>query len=65
VPQLPAPVRERVHLEPPSLPAIDRARAELIERAVRLASRRPGEAATESEPVPSSAPEREERSEEG
>jgi acetyl-CoA carboxylase carboxyl transferase subunit beta len=41
--QLPSlPVRDRLHLpfEPPSLPTVERARTELIERAVRLAARR-------------------------
>ncbi|MCC7022053.1 MAG: hypothetical protein IT338_04460 [Thermomicrobiales bacterium] len=64
VPQLPAPVRDRVHLEPPALPSIDRARTELIERAVRLASRRPFEPPATSDAMTSSAPQRDERSDE-
>lgn len=56
LPQLPAPVRERVHLEPPSLPGIERARTELIERAVRLASRRPEEAPGDDEALAPAAP---------
>jgi acetyl-CoA carboxylase carboxyl transferase subunit beta len=40
VPQLPSQVRGRVPFDTPTLPAVERARAELVERAVRLAARR-------------------------
>jgi acetyl-CoA carboxylase carboxyl transferase beta subunit len=44
LPSLPAPVRDRVHIDTSALPTVERARAELVERAVRLsARRRPGE----------------------
>ncbi len=43
VPQLPGPVRGRVHLDTSALPAIEWARTELIERAVRLSTRREAE----------------------
>ena len=44
LPQLPAPVRSRVHIDTSGLPTVERARAELVDRAVRLSAwRRPGE----------------------
>jgi acetyl-CoA carboxylase carboxyl transferase subunit beta len=41
LPQLPEPVRSRVHIDTTALPTIERARAELVERAVWLTSRLP------------------------
>ncbi len=44
LPHLPAPVRGRVHIDTSALPAVDWARAELVDRAVRLSAwRRHGE----------------------
>ena len=44
LPQLPGPVRGRVHIATSALPTVEGGRAELVERAVRLAARRrPGE----------------------
>lgn len=45
MPQLPGPVRERVHLDPSGLPGVEWARGELRERATRLSARRGAEAA--------------------
>ncbi len=42
LPQIPGGVRGRVHIDTSALPNLERARTELIERAVRLAARRPG-----------------------
>jgi acetyl-CoA carboxylase carboxyl transferase subunit beta len=57
VPQLPAPIRGRVQIDTTALPTVERARAELVERAVRLAARRrPSEpAADESDLTPAAA----------
>jgi hypothetical protein len=38
LPQLPAPVRSRVHIDTSGLPTVERARAELVDRAVRLSA---------------------------
>jgi acetyl-CoA carboxylase carboxyl transferase subunit beta len=44
LPQLPAPVRSRVHIDTSGLPTVEWARAELVDRAVRLSAwRRHGE----------------------
>jgi hypothetical protein len=44
LPQLPAPVRSRVHIDTSGLPPVEWARAELADRAVRLSAwRRHGE----------------------
>lgn len=49
LPQLPAPVRDRVHIDTSGLPTVERARAELVDRAVRLSAwRRHG--ASEAKP---------------
>jgi acetyl-CoA carboxylase carboxyl transferase subunit beta len=57
LPPLPAPVRDRVHIDTSALPTVERARAELVERAVRLAARRrTGEARETSEPLAPTIP---------
>ena len=38
LPQLPAPVRGRVHIDTSGLPSVERARAELVDRAVRFSA---------------------------
>jgi hypothetical protein len=38
LPQLPAPVRSRVHIDTSGLPTVERARAELVDRAERLSA---------------------------
>jgi hypothetical protein len=44
LPQLPAPVRSRVHIDTSGLPTVEWARGELVDRAVRLSAwRRHGE----------------------
>jgi acetyl-CoA carboxylase carboxyl transferase subunit beta len=43
LPQLPESVRGRVHIDTSAMPTLERARAEFVERAVRLASRLPSE----------------------
>jgi acetyl-CoA carboxylase carboxyl transferase beta subunit len=53
---LPGPVRGRVHIDTSALPTIERARAELVERAVRLASRRMSEPPLEREDLAPAAP---------
>jgi hypothetical protein len=44
MPQLPDPIRERVQLDPSSLPGVEWARSELIERATRRSTRRGADA---------------------
>ena len=56
LPPLPGPVRGRVHIDTSALPTIERARAELVERAVRLASRRLGEPPAERADLAPAAP---------
>lgn len=51
-PQLSDAVRGRVHLDPSALPAIDWAKSELIERAVRLSTRRDGEPRPRPDVIP-------------
>ncbi|MGH2618751.1 MAG: hypothetical protein ACRDJC_26280, partial [Thermomicrobiales bacterium] len=57
VPQLPDAVRGRITIDTSALPTVERARAELIERAVRIsARRRPGEPAAGTPDLAPTAP---------
>jgi hypothetical protein len=54
LPQLPGPVRDRVHIDTSGLPTVDWARAELVDRAVRLSAWR--RHAEPSDAIPDLAP---------
>jgi acyl-CoA carboxylase subunit beta len=57
LPQLPAPVRGRVHIDTSALPAVDWARSELVDRAVRLSAwRRHGEPPVTNQDLTPAAP---------
>jgi hypothetical protein len=52
MPQLPGPMRERVHLDPSGLPGVEWARSELLERATRLSAWRGAGAAMPDDDSP-------------